>query len=457
MFGLRMPRLLAATIAGLFLLAGVALTIFYNLSPHATLRVTTGAPGTVGEKFISALIAVSTAAHPRVRFETTKVANLVESAKAMEQHKVDLAIVRTDVSPPVNGTTIAILRRDVVAIVLPAGSAIKDPSQLSGKTIAIPEGNAWEYNSNALDLLLGYFNVAPGAVKRAILPLAEIGPAVEHKRVAAVLAVGPIGPGQAVDVVAAVAKATKAAPEILGIDDNDAIAKRFPAFESIDIPEGAFKGHPATPGDGVKGLAVSYRFVAPETMLNVVAGLIGKSLFQAKAKLMALTPLASQIEAPDTDDRNPLLPVHPGVLAYLNSGDQSFYDSLQQYFYVVGIPLSLGGSLLAALIGLRTNRKLQEDQKRVFDLLVIAEAARTAGEAELDALEADFDKLVASCVNTLAEGSSDAGQLPVSSLAIDHTRRAIERGRLQLEKTPAAAASGASASEAGAAIAEVAS
>jgi TRAP-type uncharacterized transport system substrate-binding protein len=433
MFGLRLSRLAAAMIAGVFLVAGVLLALVYLWSPHATLRVTTGLPGTVGQRFISAFVSASTAAHPRVHFELVPVANPVESSKAMEDGKVDLAIVRSDVSPPSNGLTIVILRRDVIAIVLPPGSSIKDPAQLSGKVVAIPEGPWKEYNSAALDTILSYYNVSPQAVKRVFLPSSEIGLAIHHKRVAAAFAVGPIGPGEAVDVVAAVAKATKGAPEIMAIDDGDAIAKRFPGFEAIDVPDRAFKGRPATPDDTVKSLAVSYRFVAPEKMLNVVAGLIGKSILQTKAKLMAISPLASQIEAPDPDDKNPLLPVHPGVAAYLSSGDQSFLDSLQQYLYVVGIPLSLVGSLLAVLVGLRSNKKMEADQNRVYRLLVIADAVRTAEPSELESLENEFDTIVASCVNTLAEGSSSASQLPVSSLAIDHARRAIDRRRAQLD------------------------
>ena len=54
-------------------------------------------------------------------------------------------------------------------------------------------------------------------------------------------------------------------------------------------------------------LAITYRFVAPNTMLDAVAGAIARSLFKTKALLVAKTPLASQIEAPDPDDKNPVL------------------------------------------------------------------------------------------------------------------------------------------------------
>jgi TRAP-type uncharacterized transport system substrate-binding protein len=329
------------------------------------------------------------------------------------------------VKPPVNGQTLVILRRDVIAIVLPAKSPIKNMTGLSGKTLAVPNGPLQDYNSRALDMILSYYNIDSASVKREFLPISEIGPAIHHHKAAAALAVGPIGPGDAVDVVASIAKATKGTPGILEIDEGDAIAKQFPAFETIDIPEGAFHGHPPIPDDTVKGLAVSYRFVVPLRMLNIVAAAIARSTLKAKANLMAVTPTASQIEAPDTDSENPLLPVHPGVAAYLTSGDQSFFDQLQQYFYVVGIPLSIAASLAALVTGHWRSRKLQNEQRQILRLLVIADEAVKADFFELEKLEVEFRVIVASCVNKLVEGKGPAEQLPVS-LAIDHARRSIE-------------------------------
>jgi TRAP-type uncharacterized transport system substrate-binding protein len=211
----------------------------------------------------------------------------------------------------------------------------------------------------------------------------------------------------------------------LEIDEGDAIAKQFPGFESIEIPEGAFRGHPPTPDDTVKGLAVSYRFVVPLRMLNIVAAAIARSIIKTKSNLMAVTPQANQIEAPDTDNENPLLPVHPGVAAYLTNGDQSFFDQLQQYFYVVGIPLSVGASLAALFTGHWRSRKLEEDQRQIFRLLVIADEAARAGLSELEKLEVEFRMIVASLVNKLAAGQGSADQLPLS-LAVEHARHSIE-------------------------------
>jgi len=161
-------------------------------------------------------------------------------------------------------------------------------------------------------------------------------------------------------------------------------------------------------------------------MLDVVAGAIARSILRAKSKLMAATPLANQIEAPDTDNENPLLPGHPGVSAYLTNGDQSFFDEFQQYFYYIGIPVSLLASLAALGTGFFRDRKLEDDQRQIFRLLVIADEAMKADMSELMTVETEFRAIVASCVNKLATESGATDQAPVS-IAIEHARRS-DRG-----------------------------
>jgi TRAP-type uncharacterized transport system substrate-binding protein len=227
MFGLRLPRLVTWLIAAGFLLIAVLLGALYLWSPHVILRITTGPAGSNAERIISTFISVL---HPRIRFVTVPVPDLEASSKALEDGKVDIAVVRSDIKPPANGQTLVILRRDVIAIVLPANSPIKDTPGLAGKTIAIPAGPLQEENSAALDKILGYYNVAPAGVKREFLSAADIGAAFHQHRVAAALAIGPIGPGEAVSVAAAIAKASKKVPDVLAIGEADAIAKQFPEF-----------------------------------------------------------------------------------------------------------------------------------------------------------------------------------------------------------------------------------
>jgi hypothetical protein len=167
-------------------------------------------------------------------------------------------------------------------------------------------------------------------------------------------------------------------------------------------------------------------------MLDVVAGAIARSIFKTKAQLIAKTPLASQIEAPDPDDKNPVLPVHPGVAAYLNSGEQSFFDEFQQYFYLGGMVLSMAGSVVALLIG-RLNRKKSESDLRQIDRLIeLADKALTAQtSSELKALEEELNGIIAWFVKGQASGTTDSTAF---SVAIAHAQRAIEKQREALRQ-----------------------
>jgi TRAP-type uncharacterized transport system substrate-binding protein len=357
---------------------------------------------------------------------------LAASAKAIEGHTTDLGIVRSDGPTPSNGETIAILRRDVVAFVVPKKSSVDSISALAHRTIGILQGPLQSYNEKTLDTILSYYDIPAESVKRVYLPLGEVGTAVHDKHVAAVLAVGPMAPGDVVDVVSAIKLSTKGAPSILAIDEADAINKRFTGLESIDVPAGAFHGRPPTPNDTVTTLAITYRFVAPNTMFDATAGAIARSLLKTKAALMAKTPLAAQIEAPDPDDKNPVLPVHPGVAAYLNSGEQSFFDEFQQYFYLGGMALSMAGSAIALLAG-RFNRKKSESDLRQLDRLIeLADKALAAQAApELNALEAVLNGIIAWFVKGQASGTADSTAF---SIAISHAQHAIEKQREALRQ-----------------------
>jgi hypothetical protein len=82
------------------------------------------------------------------------------------------------------------------------------------------------------------------------------------------------------------------------------------------------------------------------------------------------------------------------------------------------------------------NKKRADEQQHIYRILVIADAARTAEASELENLEGELTALVTECVNHMATGTGDAGQLPLSSLAIEHARRAIDLRRRQLAGKP---------------------
>ncbi|WP_395664539.1 TAXI family TRAP transporter solute-binding subunit [Methylocella sp.] len=414
---------------GLAVVALAVLAAFHFWSLKADLRVATGPKGSVAYRFMEAFAELAQKDHPRVRVELVPVADLAASSKAVETGTAELAIVRSDAATPSNGETIAILRRDAVAFLTPPKSPVDSVGALSGRTVAIPAGPLESFDSQALDTILSYFDVSPASVKRIFLPANEIGEAIRAHHAAAAFAVGPVGPGPVVDVVRSMTARGGGAPTLLAIDEADAINQRFPGFESLDAPAGAFRGRPEVPGDTVTTLAVTYRLVSPDVMPDAVAGAIARSLFRTKARLEAMTPLAAQIEAPDPDAKNPVLPVHPGVASYLNEGDQSFFDEIQQYLYLGGLGLSIAGSLAAVLVSSLNRRKSLGERRQIDRLLQLADDALSAQEEDLKTLETDLKGVVAWFVTTQ---SVDASNAAAFEIAISHARHAIDIRRQML-------------------------
>jgi hypothetical protein len=149
--------------AGLLIVAATLVAAVYFWLPQANLRVATGPPGITAYRFITAFASVTEATHPRIHIKLVQVADLAASAKAIEDHATDLGIVRGDAVIPTNGATIAILRRDVVAFVVPAKSPIDEVSALAGRTIGIPQGSLQTYNEQTDSELLQYSGEHPKA------------------------------------------------------------------------------------------------------------------------------------------------------------------------------------------------------------------------------------------------------------------------------------------------------
>lgn len=419
-------------LAGIFALVGVAAAALYLGMPRADLRIAAGPPGTGIHRLVKAIAAANAKVHPRVRLVVVESDSLAGSGRDLEEGRVNLAVIRSDLPPPRNAQTIAILRRDVVAFVLPPHGGVDSVGALSGHAVALPAGSAPAEDERLLDRLLGYFDVPSASVRRTVLPLDAIGRAVRDRQAAAILAVGPIGPGVVVDAVASLARAERGTPKLMAIDEAEAIGKRLPGLESLDVPAGAFRGRPEVPGDTVTSVAVTYRLVASRTMLDILAAAIARTVFTMKPMLLEATPLANQIEAPDTDDKDPVLPIHPGVAAYLSNGDQSFFDTSESYVYVLGILVSLTGSSLAILAERRRRRQTGRDRKLLLRLVEIAEAAEEADRAALAALDRELHGLVATALTRQAEGASGSDQWATVAAATAHARHVIAGRRAAL-------------------------
>jgi TRAP-type uncharacterized transport system substrate-binding protein len=402
-----------------------AAVVWFFFFAHLTLRVATGPVGSDGQKFLAAFVRSVADAHPRVRLQIVPMADREASAKALTAGEVDLAVVRSDDLTGTTGQTIAILRRDVVGLVIPSHAPIAKVGHLAGKTLGLMQGPAGD--ERILDRILEYYQVPTHRVHRVVLAPGEIGPAIRQKRVAAMFAIGPAGPGVLADVVTAVAKVSKGAPDIVEIEAAAAIAQRFPGLEEVEIAPGAFRTTPLRPEDSVTTLAVTLRLVARPSMPNYVAGEVARLLFVTKVKLVSTFPQVSQIEAPDTD-KGAALPVHPGAAAFFDGEQTSLLDQFVTYAYLVAI---IGSVIGAGYAWMRSTWRDtgSQAQEQILRLLAILRDVPAADLDTLDTLDKEVEAMNTWALERVAQEAMEAEQFRVFSQVVIQVWQAIDRQR----------------------------
>jgi TRAP-type uncharacterized transport system substrate-binding protein len=398
---------------------------FYNFA-RITYRVAVGPEGSEGQRLFAAFNPVFNAESTFIRLIAVPTGDAQATADALAAGNVDLAIIRPDLAVPANGRTIVILRREPVLLIVPAGGKIEKVADLNGKAIGIIKGAA--PNGAILDKILNYYEVPEQGVQRVELAANAVAAAVRQKRVAAFFVVGPLGPGLVADVVAAITKAGNDAPEFLAVAEAEAIARRTPTLEKLEIARGALQGNPAVPDESITTVAVSHRLIARSSMFDWPAGEIARLLLTNKARIGAELPFAHQIEAPDTD-KDVVLPVHSGAAAYVNGEQKSMFDTFESLFWMAWMLCTLLGVAYAAMRS-RLNRLKQDATTEATDRVVrMLSEARGAAPKRLEELEEEADRILEWSLKRRAEDMIDEERFRLLSIALGHVRDAIDRQR----------------------------
>ncbi|ACK51935.1 TRAP transporter solute receptor, TAXI family [Methylocella silvestris BL2] len=373
-------------------------------------------------------------ARDQVRLKLVLVDSLAESARAFEDERVDLAIVRSDVAMPVSGQTVLIMRRNAAVLMAPAGSEIRQLGDLKGRRIGVVEAaRTGRSGVNALlDAALAQYDVAASSVRRVPLTPAELPDAIERRDVDVALVIDTPGAETLNEAVAAVTQAGRGPPVFISIDDAKAIAQRSPNFESIEVLRGVFGGAQPKPAASFETLGVSTRLIARHSLGNDVVAALTELLLTARPLLAAQEPIANRIEPPPTD-KGAALPVHPGALAYLGDEEQSFFDKYSDFIYIGAMLASLFGTAIATLAA-RFNRKRNTDLEEILHrLLQIIAAARTAPRTDmLDDLEKEADDLLAQALAHDWNHAMSGSRVAATDLALNQARQAITDRRLYL-------------------------
>src|SRR3954466_1379620 len=218
---MRRPFLLALAVSLAVVAAG--LVAYYWAAQPTTLRIAVGPIGSENSRLVVALAQHMGRDRQTTRLRLVLTEGVAASAKAIEDDKADLAIVRTDVAMPLQAQTVAIMHRDAALLMTTPDSGISKVSGLYGRNVGVVREIA--ANRTLLETALAHYEIPRDSVVIVTLGANEVEEALRTKRVDAVLAVGTVTGRTMTETVAAVSQAANMAPVFIPIDEADAIAQ----------------------------------------------------------------------------------------------------------------------------------------------------------------------------------------------------------------------------------------
>jgi TRAP transporter TAXI family solute receptor len=423
-------KIFAAVIAvGLIILAAA---FAWSLQPSLfswryELKIASGPIGGDGQKIVAAFIREVAAERPIVRLVPVPTDSLSASGKALIDGQVDLAVVRSDDAAAAQGRTVFILRRIGIAIILPPESKIENVSELLGKKLAVIK--AAHFDPALLKAFTSFYGLRDSDLVELTLP--EVGRAMKAKRVVAALVFGPIGAGTISDAFAAVRKSFKDKPSYLDIEEAEAIAARWPAYEAVEIKQGIFGGAPPEPAEAINTFAVSVRLVTRASLPDRVAGEITRLLLSTKAKLASTLPIVGEMEAPPTE-KTSVLPVHPGTLAYLNGEQVALLDETLNYYWLGAMVFAVVAPLAGWIASRREQRRGAEGRSQLLRLINLVRLAKTGSPAELADVDEELDTMTEWLLEKSAAGELERNQFQSIEWVISQLRAKVAKRLIDL-------------------------
>lgn len=429
---------LAAILAVVGALAG---TYYFAMRPE-TLRIAVGPANSDDVKLVQALTQGFARTRSQIRLRAIPTDGAVASAQALADGKVDLAIIRGDLTVPKNAQAVATLRKNVAVLWVPAAAKIKGKkaavaitriAQLAGHRIGVV--GRTEANVNLLKVILQQYGVDPAKVEIVEFPASEIADAIRSQKADAYLAAGPVNSRITAEALAASTR-DGAAPTFLAIDSAEAIAQNHPVYEASEIPAGAFGGSPDRPDDDVKTISFSHHIVARKDLSDSTIAAFTRQLFAVRQAVMAEFPMAAKIETPDTD-KDAVIPVHPGAAAFVDGEEKTFLDRYSDFIWWGLMGLSAMGSAGAWFAGYlkkderNTNTSLRE---RLLDIL--GAARRCDSLEELDRMQAEADDILRNTLQCFEHGAVEEGALTAFNIALEQFHNAVADRKALLMSVP---------------------
>jgi len=418
-------RLMLATVLTVVgLVAGALGVLLYELRP-VTLRIAVGPQGSDDIKLIQALAQTFARDRSSVRLTPVVTDGATPSLGEWTKGNADLAVTRGDLDLPTDAQSVAILRKNVVTLWSVPGKSkksgtVKSIADLAGRKVGVI--GRTPANVKLLQVILSESGVAPDKVQTEQFATTAIAEMARDESLAAYLAVGPLDSKTTAEAIAATAKA-RGEPRFLPIDVGDSIAKKYPIYDSEEIPGSTFSTAPARPEDKVDTVSVNHLIIAKRALSSVTVAQLTRQIFAARQQLARELPTAGKIEAPDTD-KAAALPAHRGAAAFIDGTERTFMERNSDYIWGLVVLLSGLGSAGAWFRSYVTrDERAASARMRDRALAMVAKARKANSLDELDHMQHEIDRIVRDMLDCYDDGAID--DLAPFNLVLDQFHNAL--------------------------------
>jgi hypothetical protein len=421
----------------------VALTV-YLTTKASVMKMAVGPKGSRDVEFVEKLAEKFRSERAPIRIQPVITPGAVALADIHGKAAFDLAVVRGNLDLSTDWPVVAILRQDVVVLIVPAPDAyaskkgrrhgkIEKVSELIGKRVGIVEGT--DGGADLLNVILKHYGVPADKVKVVNVAPQDLKKAIHDDQIDVVLVSGP-ETGEAIGQAMSAASAGKEGPSFIEIDQAEGIGKRLPPYASEDIVAGVFGGVPPEPDDKITTLKYPIYIVARKTLSADKVAVFAKWLYQARQSLAYQLSGIVAIESPSTDKDAAAL-VHPGAAAYLGDNTQTFFDEYgNDIFYGLLIFPIIGSALAGVLSYFRADKNTQRI-RQLHRLLQLIQRARTVQSVdELERLQDEADVILGTAIQQAERGQLDESGIAIFTLALDQARSALSEQRTVLFLKP---------------------
>jgi TRAP-type uncharacterized transport system substrate-binding protein len=305
---------------------------------------------------------------------------------ALDKNEADMAVGRSADVMRAQAQTIMVLRQDAPVIVVPKASKIEDLVDLAKASIGVVREGYMD--GVGLAAVMNYYAMDVSKLKLTPMAAGDVAAAIRDKRINALVIAGNLRSRSVAETVGIAARNFKGGIRFIDIAAAEAIAKRLPDVEAIEIDQGLFGGTPPLPDDDVNTIGMSVRLVADARLGNDKVSDFLHAFSRVKQQLIVRVPGAGGLSIPDPDDETAFV-LHQGVRTFNKGEVVSLLDRYNDQIYVGGLIASGFGSLCAGAFSMFESRRRKRSISQVMQIEELrhqVEQVRT--ETELADIEA---------------------------------------------------------------------